>query len=48
VSARQRKERQADRLADRAQRLQWRQGVTERVEQMYADARALRSEAWSL
>jgi hypothetical protein len=35
----------ADRLADEAARLQAAEGVTERVEQMYADARAARAEA---
>lgn len=37
----------ADELADTAANLQAVEGVTERVEQMYADARALRAEAWS-
>lgn len=36
--------READRLADEAARLQAAEGATERVEQMYADARAARAE----
>lgn len=37
----------ADRMADAAAHAQTTEGITERVEQMYADARAARAAAWA-